>query len=209
MSQTERHRRLRLLLHKLNRQRKQQARQIDILCNDLISAQRAFIERLSTVSFAAQFYRALLASTDLRHLLSRVDRLIRQELPGVGTAFYLRHSEGCGLYPFEGGELFAGEQSGPQEHLTAELVDNICKSNKTRILCETSGPGPEVDMPGLAGFSIAALPLSDLGRPLGFLLLWRRSPQVVTADEIRRIEAVLCGLSQAVRAARVSQTCGE
>ena len=47
------------------------------------------------------------------------------------------------------------------------------------------------------------LPLSDLGRSLGFVLLWRPSPLVVTAHEVCRLEPVMCGLSQAIRTARV------
>jgi hypothetical protein len=203
MSQTERHRRLRLLLNKLNKQRKQQAAKIDILCKDLISAQRAFIQRLYTIGFAAEFYKSLLGSPDLNHLLARADRLIRQELPGAGVAFYLRQLEGCEFHSFVGEEMFACEQSGPQEHLTADVVDGICKSNKICTFAEISSLDPGADLRGLQRFSIATLPLSDLGRPLGFMLLWRPSPLAVTSAELGRIEPVLCGLSQAIRAARV------
>jgi len=209
MSQTERHRRLRLLLNKLNKQRKQQAAKIDILCNDLISAQRAFIQRLYTISFAAEFYKSLLGSPDLNHLLARADRLIRQELPGTGVAFYLRQLEGCELHSFVGDEMFACEQSGPQEHLTSELVDGICKSNKICTLAEISSLDPAGDFRELRRFSLATLPLSDLGRPLGFMLLWRPSPLVVTSQELGRVEPVLCGLSQAIRVARVPLASGE
>jgi hypothetical protein len=209
MSQTERHRRLRLLLNKLNKQRKQQASKIDILCRDLISAQRAFIGRLYTISFAAEFYKSLLGSPDLNHLLARTDRMIRQELPGTGVAFYLRQSEGCELHSFVGDEMFACEQSGPQEHFTPELVDGICKSNKICTGDEITNFDPAGGFHGLQRFSVATLPLSDLGRPLGFMLLWRPAPLPVTSEEIRRVEPVMCGLSQAIRGARVPQVSGE
>lgn len=209
MSQTERHRRLRLLLNRLNKQRKQQASKIDILCNDLISAQRGFIQRLYTVSFAADFYKSLLGSPDLNHLLARADRQIRQELPGVGVAFYLRQSEGCELYSFMGDELFACEQQGPHEHLTSDLVDGICKANRTCTLADIASLDLGEDLRALARFSIATLPLSDLGRSLGFTLLWRPSPLTVGVEEIHRIEPVMCGLSQAIRAARVPLASGE
>jgi len=204
MSQTERHRRLRLLLNRLNKQRKQQARKIDILCNDLISAQRAFIQRLYTVSFAAEFYRSLLGCPDLNHLLAQADRQIRQELPGVGVAFYLRQSDGCELHSFLDDEMFACERQGPQEHLTPERIDGICKLNRVCTLADIRSLDPGDDPDGLAGFSIVTLPLSDLGRSLGFALLWRSSPLTVRAEEVDRIESVMCGLSQAIRTARVA-----
>jgi hypothetical protein len=209
MSQTERHRRLRLLLNKLNKQRKQQAGKIDILCNDMISAQRGFIQRLYTISFAAEFYKSLLGSPDLNHLLARADRVIRQELPVTGVAFYLRQSDGCELHSFVGDEMFACEQAGPQDCLTPELVDGICKSNKVCTFSEISSLDPAGDFKGLQRFSIVTLPLSDLGRPLGFMLVWRPSPLPVTAEEIHRLEPVMCGLSQAIRAARVPLASGE
>lgn len=203
MSQTERHRRLRLLLTKLNKQRKQQAGKIDILCNDLISAQRAFIQRLYTISFAAEFYKSLLGSPDLNHLLARADRMIRRELPGTGVAFYLRQSDGCELHSFVGDEVFACEQQGPQEYLTPELIEGICKCNKTCTFAEIAALDPAGDYRGLRRYSIATLPLSDLGRSLGFLLLWRPSPLPVTPEDTDRIESVMCGLSQAIRGTRV------
>jgi hypothetical protein len=208
MSQTERHRRLRLLLNRVNRQRKQQASKIDILCNDLISAQRAFIQRLYTISFAAQFYKSLLGSLALNQLLARADRQIRQELPGTGVAFYLRQADGCELYSFAGDDMFACQQQGPQEHLTSELVDGICKSNKTCTLAELSSLDLGEDLKQLARFSIVTLPLSDLGRSLGFALLWRPAPLTVTAEETHKIESVMCGLSQAIRAVRVPLASG-
>ncbi len=209
MSQTERHRRLRLLLKKLNKQRKQQAGKIDILCNDLIGAQRTFIQRLSAIGFAADFYKSLLGSPDLNHLLARADRLIRKELPGAGVAFYLRHGDACEPHSFIGDEMFLCEQSGPQEHLTSEMIDGICKSNKSCTRTEILGFDFAANLKGLDRFSIATLPLSDMGRPLGFVLLWRPSPLAVTAAEIHRIGPVMCGLSQAVRVARVPLVSGE
>ncbi|MGE5295350.1 MAG: hypothetical protein ACM3VT_11030 [Solirubrobacterales bacterium] len=209
MSQTERHKRLRLLLSKLNKERKQQAGKIDILCNDLISAQRSFIQRLYTISFAAEFYRSLLGSPDLNNLLARADRAIRRELPGTGVTFYLRQSEGCEPYSFVGDEMFSCEQTGPQEYFTAELVDGICKSNKICSLADLSSIDPAGEMRGLQKFSIVTLPLSDLGRSLGFVVLWRPSPLTVTAEEVGRVESVMCGLSQAIRGARVPLHSGD
>jgi len=203
MSQTDRQKRLRLYLKQLNRQRKQQARKIDILCNDLISAQRSYIQRLSTISFAAEFYRSLLGSTDLNHLLVRTDRFLRQEVPGASVAFYLRQPEGCELYPHWDDELLVGESSGVLLRLSPDLADSICKSDEPCTHTEIARMACESDLGTLDGLSVATLPLRDMGRPLGFVLLWRTLPVVVTAEEVRRISPVMCGLSQAIRAARV------
>jgi hypothetical protein len=203
MSQTERYRRLRLLVKKLNKQRKQQASKIDILCNDLISAQRSFIGRLQNIGFAAEFYRSLLGSTDLNNVLARAGRVLRQELPGAGVTFFLRQADGCELHAYPGDESLYGEQEGPQECFGPELVDNLCKLNRPCLFDDTLGMGLDGDQEPLSRFSIATLPLTDLGRSLGFVLIYCPLPQVLTAEELRRISPVMCGLAQAIRSMHV------
>ena len=65
MDSKQRKKRLRLLIGKLNKERKKQAKKIDILCNDLIAAQRDFIKRLSTISFTADFCESIIGVSDL------------------------------------------------------------------------------------------------------------------------------------------------
>jgi hypothetical protein len=203
MSQTERYRRLRLLVRKLNQQRKQQASKIDILCNDLIGAQRSFILRLQDVGFAAEFYRSLLGGTDLNSLLARAGRVIRQELPGTGVAFFLRHSDGCELHTCQGDESLYGEHLGPAEYFNPELVDNLCKYNRPCSLEDIADMSADGDWEALNKFSLITLPLSDLGRSLGFVLIYCPLPQVLTVAEVRRINPAMHGLAQAIRAVHV------
>jgi len=87
----QRHRRLRLLIRKLNKERKKQAQKIDILCNDFISAQRDFIKRLNTINFTANFYEAIVGITDLSSLLYVAGKLIEDEIPDSNVAFFLLH----------------------------------------------------------------------------------------------------------------------
>lgn len=89
MDQKQRHRRLRLLVGKLNKERRKQAKKIDILCNDFISAHRDFIERLKTINFTANFYEAIVGTTDLRGLLYTAGKLIKDEIPESNVAFFV------------------------------------------------------------------------------------------------------------------------
>ncbi len=202
MSQTDRQKRLRLLVHKLNRQRKQQASKIDILCNNLISAQRAFLTRLHGISFTAQFYKSLLGAADLNELLTRAGRLIQQELPGAGVSFFLRQADGCAPHTIASDEARLPNEPGPEDCFHSELVDNICKSNRSCSLDDMFGMGLDRSRKGLSRFSMVTLPLNDLGRSLGFILLYRRSPQTLTAEELHTISPMTCGLSQAIHTAR-------
>lgn len=202
MSQTDRQKRLRLLVRQLNRRRKQQASQIDIVCRDLIAAQRSFLDRLQGVSFAAQFYKSILGSTDLNDLLERAGRALRDELPGAGVSFFLRQSEGCELHTTQAGEAVPGQDARPEDCLPPDLVDSICKANRPCTLDDMLGMCLAGSLKRLGRIAPATLPLSDLGRPLGFMFLYRRAPQVLSAAELQRVSLILCGLSQAIHAAR-------
>jgi hypothetical protein len=150
----DRHRRLRLLVRKLNKERKKQAQKTDILCNDFISAQADFIKRLNTINFTANFYEAILGTTDLSSLLYTAGKLIKEEISDSNVAFFLlgfpvsRESRNGMPLQRDNFQLYVPESDQPlvpavaqvqaitleKEHLencfTPELVDNICKSNK-------------------------------------------------------------------------------
>lgn len=196
MNRTERYKRLRLLLKTLNQRRKRQASQIDILCNDLIAAQREFTRRLNDVGFAAQFYKELLGAGDLRSLLARAGRLVKEELPGTAVSFALRQTDGCELYPTGGDE---SDEPGLEQCLTSELMESICKSNQRCTLGDMFGMGLEGNLQMLNRISAATIPLSDLGRSLGFVLIYRISPPL-RAEELDRVALVACGLSRAIQA---------
>ena len=203
MSQTERYKRLRLLIKRVNQQHKQQANKIDILCHDLIGAQRSFIHRLQDVSFAAEFYRSLLGCTDINGVLARAGRSIRQELPGIAVTFFLRQPDGCELHACPGEESLPGDPQGPHECFDPDLVEDICKHNRPCTLEDILALNVTGDLRPLSRFSLVTLPLSDLGRSLGFVLIYCVRPQVLTMADVRRIGPVMRGLVQAVRAARM------
>jgi len=200
MSQTERQRRLRLLIKKLNKERKRQASKVDILCNDLVGAQRDFMRRLNHVGFAARFYKGLLGAPDLRGLLVQACRLIREELPGTRVVLFLRQAEDSEGRVYDDAELMAGpEDLKLEDCLTSSLAASICKSNRPCTMEDLLGMGLEGSREELKRFSTATVPLSDLGRSLGFVLLCRVAEHPLGSDEIEKVALVMCGLSQAIQ----------
>ena len=71
----------------------------------------------------------------------------------------------------------------------------MCKSNKLCTMDDLFGLG----LDGNPGFSAATVPLNDLGRSLGFLLLSRSTEQPLSSDDLERVALIACGLSQAIR----------
>jgi hypothetical protein len=209
MSQSQRQKRLRLLVKKLNKERKRQASQIDILCNDLIAAHRSFVNRLNGISFAASFYKNLLGESDLRRLLMRAGQLLGKEVPGANITFFLRQPDGCRVPTFESHEALLIENRPLEDHFQPVLVDNICKANRPCSFEDLLEMGLEGNLTDLNEVSMATLPLNDLGRALGFMLMYRPVPCRLRADELRQASLITCGLSHAIAGCRVPLHCGD
>ncbi len=199
----QRHKRLRLLLRKLNKERKKQSRQIDILCNDLIGAQRTFIKRLNTISFIANFCESIVGTTDLNSLLSIAVRIIKAETSDAVVSFFLRQGDDFQLHVFESptfasGGTIALDKQRLEACFNHELMDNICKSNKVCTLDEMFALGLQGNPIGLNRLSVVSVPLALPGVSLGFMLLARPSEKRLTADEIERVTSTSYGLSRAI-----------
>ncbi|MHC4569217.1 MAG: hypothetical protein ACYTE3_26100 [Planctomycetota bacterium] len=201
-----RHQRLRLLLKKLNKERKKQAKKTDILCNDLIGAQRVFIRKLKTISFAAEFYESIIGMADLNNLLCAAGKLIESDVPGADVAFFLRRAESFELHMFEDGSSASVKKEQIETCFTQELLDNACKANRVCTLDEIFDMDPSVELgaglhgnpTGLHGASAVTIPLSLLGASLGVMLVYRCSDNKLATEEIRDISAIVSGLSQAI-----------
>jgi transcriptional regulator with GAF, ATPase, and Fis domain len=199
VEENQRHKRLRLLVKKLNKKRKKQAKKIDILCNDFITAQRDFIKSLKTITFVANFYESIIGITDLNKLLYTVVRLIKEENPEANVIFFLRQSDNYELYMFESERPISLEKQDLENSFTPELMDNICKSNKVCILDDMFEMNLEGNLSGLNKISGVTIPLGMQGSSLGFILICHSSENKLTADEINNISAVNCGLSRAIQ----------
>jgi len=198
VDEKQRQRRLRLLIKKLNKDRKKQNQKIDILCNDLITAQRHFIKRLGIINFVANFYESIVGATNLNKLLYTAVELFKAENEDVNITFFLRLEENFELYMFESGRPIALEKQHIENCFTPELMDNISKSNKVCTLDDMFAMGLQGNLNELNKISAVTIPLGLLGSPLGFILVCRSSENKLTIDEIDRISVVISGLSRAI-----------
>jgi len=195
----QRHRRLRLLIKKLNKNRKKQAKKIDILCNDFIAAQRDFIKSLKTIIFIANFYESIIGITDLNSLLYTAVKLIKEGNADANVTFFLRQSDNFELYMFESEQPITLEKQHLENCFNTELMDNICKSNKVCTLDDMFAMGLQGNLIGLNKISGVTIPLGVHGSSLGFILICRSSENKLTAEEISNISAVTCGLCRAIQ----------
>jgi hypothetical protein len=203
MEHKQRHRRLRLLIKKVNKERKKQAKKIDILCTDLIAAHRKFIKRLNVINFTANFYEAIVGATDLNNLLHTACKFIKEQIPDANVAFFLRQQKNFELHMFESDKPIALEEHHLENCFTADIVDNICKSNKLCSLDDMFAMGLQGNLIKLNKISAVTIPLGQPGLSLGFILIYRSSENKLTGAEISKICAVTLGLSRAIQSCRI------
>jgi hypothetical protein len=200
----QRHKRLRFLVRRLNKERKKQAQKIDILCNDLIAAQRNFIKRLSAISFIASFCESIVGATDQNNLLYTAVRIIKAETAGASVIFFLKNGDD----PSAGLRAAAVENAkfptagGVEACFGPELIDGICKSNKVCTLEDMFAMGLQGNLVGLNKISAVTIPLGLSGSSLGFILLYRSSQNKFTLEEIEKISAITYGLCRAIASCR-------
>jgi len=197
-----RNKRLRLLIKKLNKDRKKQAKKIDILCNDFIAAQRDFLKELKTIVFEANFYESIIGITDLNDLLQTAARLIGKQVDSANVTCFLRQEESLEQHAFESNQVADPVQEHFENCLNRRLVENICASNKVCTLDDMFEMGLQGNLAELGKISAVTIPLDIRGSLSGFMLVYRSSPKKLTTDEINNIIAVSSGLSRAIASCR-------
>jgi transcriptional regulator with GAF, ATPase, and Fis domain len=199
MDHEQRCKKLRALFKHLNRQRKIQAQKIDILCNDIITAQKDFIGRLNTVHFTAQFYETIMGTVDLQDLLAKAGELLQHEINGANAAFFLRRGAGHMLHVCKN-QPITDQNRQLENYFNTELVDNVCKSNAICTIDDLFEHGLEANPAEMKKLSAASVPLSVAGKCLGFILLYRLSDRRLTSDHLTSVCSITRGLSQAIAA---------
>ena len=169
-----------------------------MLCNDLVAAQRSFIKKLKTISFAAGFYESILGATDLNSLLYTAVKQIRRRIDETTVVFFLRQAEGFEIYVFDSDRPPALGRQQLEGCFGQELAESICQSNKVHTLEDIFEMGVGGDFTALSGVSAVTIPLGAFGSSSGFMLICRAADERLTADETSDISAVTSGLSQAI-----------
>jgi hypothetical protein len=176
----QRHKRLRLLIKKLNKDRKKQNQKIDILCNDFISAQRNFIKKLGIINLTANFYESILGLTDLKELLCTTVEFIKAEIEDINITFCLRQGENpilqedsktgihdsYELHIFNSDQPEATDKQYIESCFTKELMDNISGSNKVCTLDDMYAMGLNGNLNELNKISAVTIPLGLLRNPI-------------------------------------------
>ncbi|MDH7598540.1 MAG: hypothetical protein QHH07_02740 [Sedimentisphaerales bacterium] len=198
MLDQERYKRLRSFLRQVNRQRRRQAQQIDILCRDLIAAQRRFIQDLDCIGFAASLYRSMLGVTDPGRLVDLAAAAITEHISGIAMLFYVRST---GMFKqYAAGTAQSDEYLRLLESVNTELAEAICRANKVCGLEDLLMLGMQASPALTARTSTVCVPISIDGRCFGVVLVCGPATLRLTAFQMQKLNAVAAGLASAIQA---------
>ncbi|MHC5059818.1 MAG: hypothetical protein ACYTFK_01860 [Planctomycetota bacterium] len=187
-------------IQKLKKARDEQAKKIDILCNDIVGAHAEFVGQLTNLTFGVNFYKSLLGRDSIAGILSSSAELIKNSFASCSVAFFLVDS---GRF-----ELHVSDRQGSCDidseqlagYFTPEVANNICRSNKVCMLEDMYEMGLIGNLAELGRISAAAIPLGQPGCPVGFILLYRSSQKGLERDELVKVVGIRSGLCRAIKA---------
>ena len=202
MEKDLRKKRLRAMVRQLNAERKKHAMKVDILCNDLVEAQRQFIKRLNTIDFSSGFYEAIIGSTELDELFDHAGEIIENQVFGAEVAFFIRKNNRIEIYPDRGVDNVSLEFRDIKNRMSFSLVEKICNANRVCTLEEIFEMDADGSLEGAERLSAEAFPIGSV-KSSGFMLVGRDKDNPLDGHEIANIAAITGGLSKAVESCQM------
>jgi hypothetical protein len=193
-----REKRLRMLVHGVNLNRKKQSKKIDILCNDFIDTHRNFIKNLDVLCFAANFYQSIIGQKNIDELFEATAASLRDRIKDAEVAFFLRHNESFEVFSSKYPKKEDTKEQPFESFFTNELVINICKNNRLCSLEQMMTMGLQLMPSMLNKLSAYTVPLINCGTSIGFILIYRISEDKISPDELDNISSVSTGLARAM-----------
>jgi transcriptional regulator with GAF, ATPase, and Fis domain len=186
-------------IRKLNAIRHKQAQKIDILCNDMVLANKDVIEQLRVLTYTVDFYESIAGEIDMTVLLDKAARQVRQFVQDSNVAIFLTNSNGFELHMADDSpiEVDGGKIEG---YFTEEVVNEICRSNKICSLDDMCNMGLQGNPNILNNISAAAVPMGRFSEPVGFILICGNAENKLAPKELEKVATITPGLRNAINA---------
>jgi hypothetical protein len=200
MRNNNRHKRVRLLVRKLNKARKKQAKQISILCHDLIDTQRDYNRRLSVIGLAAGFYKSILGINDLETLLNVASEHMVETTDTAQVVFVIRTENNYKSYVGGDSTLPAEPEIRLEQLFSPEVMDSICNSGKPCTMEDMLAMGLQIRPMDFPQVSAITVPLTDGACARGFMLLYQETGHPLSKIQIKQLMSLSGGLAKAITA---------
>lgn len=200
MDDTKR-KRIRRLVSDLNKARRRQARQIDMLCKDVVGAHGMFVRQLNSLTFIVNFYESILGLGELGQLLEGAAGLIAADMPDTQVAVFVLHGDGFEIYKVNDDSPIEidPDSISIENCFNGEVVRSISRTNSICTMDDMCRMGLEGDRDKLSQLSAAVIPLGRYSPGLGFILVYRNAENKLTAEELSKLAAITPGLGRAIQ----------
>ena len=188
------------VIAKLRKLTDEQAKKINILCNDIIGAHGDFSSQLGNLAFAVGFYESLLGQSDIGGVLATAAELIRGVVADCNVAVFLADSGGFELHVVDEETPININSDRLEGYFTSEVADSICRSNRVCSLEDMFEMGLVGNLGELVRICAAVVPLGRCGESEGFILLYRGSENGFSRDELAKVVGITPGLCRAIKA---------
>ena len=191
------------VIRRLRTDGSKQAEQIDMLCQDMVSAHREFSTMLDTLKYAVSFYEHLLGCTDLEALLEAAVHSIHETIEHADAVVILLSDNDFDIHIPAADSVERVEKQQFRQWFTREIVNTVSQMNRVSSLDQLLRMGLQGPPAIIKTISLAAIPL---GRDTGLLLVYRPAEYPLQAGDLSRLAAVSGGLRKAIAGLRMTHT---
>lgn len=196
--------RLKQLVRSLNSVRHEQAKKIDILCNDMVSAHGEFIKQLQILTFGVGFYESILGCRDMAALLECATESIAKCIRNANVAIFLLDTGGFELHMVDDDNPIDVDTNQIESYFTPDIVREISRRGRISRLDDLYEMGLDGNISVLNQLSVAGIPIGGYSSPAGFVLVYRNADNALTGEELRKVTAITDGLYNAIRSCRAT-----
>lgn len=199
MKDSKRNNRIRLLAKNLNRKRKKQAIQIDLLCTDIINAHKNFLDTVRALTFMSELYESLIGSINMDNMFHNCASMIQKNIPGSNIVFFINEQNRFQSYAFDFNVNETDEAHRLEQYFSGETVESIIRTNRPCDIDELLQMGLQINPAILKNISAITVPIATNGSVTGFILLYKYSSQCFDQHQIKLLCSIRRGLSRAIR----------
>lgn len=186
------------VIRSLRLRHQKQTQQIDILCNDMVSAHRHFADKLGQMLDVSRFYEALLSCGTLQEIVNTVLQSLSERIDGCNVVLFLADESGFETHrpasvAHDDVQTLLESCFSRQLVLDISLGSRVCSQNQLLQM------GLQAPPSALKSISSAAIPLNRPGQAVGFLFIYRPADLPLTGRELASASAVSAGLCSAIQ----------
>ena len=199
-----RYAKLRQLCRQLNRKRRNLRDKVDLLCRDLVYSNQTFTETLQDLRRAYDFQTELTGEFDLRYMLHKALRHLREQITQSSAAIYLCDRGDFAAHVAGAWYEQAQDIADIERSLAVTVVKSVTETHKA-VLVDDGCNYPTAQTQHrqvLTGLSLMGLGIVGEDGLVGVLIIYRCASEPLSQNDKLIVEPLLTPLGRAINAAQ-------